>query len=90
MLSTVYSLPSGLLRSVLFFEHGKRLRLQDEEKEFFRLKKIIDNPIEQSSIIDFALTERSAQWPGLKQYKDYRIKPLWDIVDFIKGQVTRR
>ena len=37
--------------------YRKMLRLQYEEKELFRPKKIIDNPIEQSSIIDIALSE---------------------------------
>ncbi|PIO58820.1 hypothetical protein TELCIR_19735, partial [Teladorsagia circumcincta] len=62
---------------------------KDEEK-FFALKKKMDETLEKSMLFDMLIDEWNVNWPFLKQRRDYQLKPLEPIKEFIQSQIERR
>ncbi|PIO58751.1 hypothetical protein TELCIR_19806, partial [Teladorsagia circumcincta] len=77
---------ANIINRMLFTERFEK----EDEKKFFALKKKMDETLEKFMLFDMLIDEWNVKWPFLKQRRDYQLKPLEPIKEFIRSQIEQR
>ncbi|VDL83122.1 unnamed protein product [Nippostrongylus brasiliensis] len=76
----------NIINRMLFTE---RFEKKDEET-FFALKRKMDEMAENFTVFDMLIDETLVKLPLIKQRANHLVKPMVDILDFIRNQVEQR
>ncbi|EYC10631.1 hypothetical protein Y032_0054g2469 [Ancylostoma ceylanicum] len=77
---------ANIMNRMLFTD---RFDKKDEER-FFALKAKADEMVNNFSIFDLLIDQWNMDLPLIKQRKEYILKPVNDVVDFMRDQIERR